>query len=169
MASHGRFCGGSEVTQLRYSGTFDVPRDIGSILPFLEDPDRLFSSVPGVEKIDAVDGKVRVKFRLDLRSLGVADAGGYMSTITSVMFFEHRFDGRTFSMTGKGRSAGSSISTEITVLLYPENDGTTRLDWSATVDPGLIMSVLGKTKVSAASDVLIKLIIDGFRLAVSAT
>jgi carbon monoxide dehydrogenase subunit G len=128
----------------------------------MTEPGRLFASIPGVESIDSVNGKLKVKFRLDLEKIGITDAGGYMSTITSVMLFEYELEGHEFLMKGKGRSAGSSVSTEIAAVLSEDNDST-RLDWKADVDTGLILKMLGERRVSAASGTLISMIIEGFR------
>ncbi|MBX8636219.1 MAG: hypothetical protein KIS30_05730 [Thermoplasmata archaeon] len=151
------------MSQLHYEGNFTVPKKMKQTLALMTDPQRLFNLIPGVERIDILNGKLKVKFRLDLEKMGVTDTGGYLSTVSSVMLFEYSLEGQNLSVRGKGKSAGSSISTDISVILS-EYQGGTKLDWKAEVDTGLILKMLGEHRVSTAAGTIISSIIDSFRL-----
>ena len=154
------------MTRLQYSGSFTVGKNIEQTRSFLMDLRKLFLAIPGVESVDSIEGKLKVKSKLDLDKIGITDTGGYLSTITSVMLFDYELKEHQFWLSGKGRSGGSSINTDFKAVLSEQN-GITRLDWEAEVDPGLILRMLGEHRVSAASGTLISMIIDGFRNAIS--
>ena len=86
------------MTRLQYSGSFTVGKNIEQTRSFLMDLRKLFLAIPGVESVDSIEGKLKVKSKLDLDKIGITDTGGYLSTITSVMLFDYELKEHQFSL-----------------------------------------------------------------------
>lgn len=103
--------------------------------------------LPGLESYDEEDGTYIARIRLDISEMG----NSYMSTLSGRIraSYDPSPAGKV-SITASGRVAGSSLKINLNVSVS-EREGGSVAQWTANVDFGILMRLMGeKNLISVA-------------------
>lgn len=144
---------------MEMNGTFATRALPERVHALVTSPEAVTRMLPGVEACSTEGDVTAVKFRLDLERMGVAGSNGYLSTATAAMKFHYEKVGNgSVVIKGSGRTLGSAL--RITVSLnYKWEASSTRVSWSASVETGILLKVVGEETVDAVSNEIVREII----------
>ncbi len=156
------------MTDLRYSGEVKSESSVESVMRFVTSPERLASAFPDVRSFELKDGSSRIRFSIDLSRFSNRKDISHIAALTATLNLSYEtVEERHVVIVGKGRSAGSAISVRVELKLE-EVPGGTSVRWNATVNPGIVLRLVGRDEISSISEKFINHLIEEFRKGVSA-
>lgn len=152
---------------LELSGSFTTTAPASRVIDFISSPESLSTVLPDVEKFSRTGEVSTVRFRLDLQKNGNSTGSGYLSTATATMRFHFedvRSDGVVIK--GEGRTLGNQLKLTVAIAIG-EADGETEIDWSASIDTGVLLRLFGSETVNTVSREIVREIIANVERALS--
>ncbi|MEM0139866.1 MAG: SRPBCC domain-containing protein [Ferroplasma sp.] len=129
-----------------FSGEFKVKREIGYVSEFLANIENILPCLLGIYDIEREKDQIKCKIKLDISAANISA----MKSVTGKMAFKYIDSAEKLNITGSGRIAGSKINFAVDIEYKKEGD-CTAINWFSSFDFGLIIKIMGKTKVEEIS------------------
>lgn len=139
------------MAELEFSGRFHSNASPETVIAFITSHDSLLTVLPDVESHKVENGISVVRFKIDLEKFGNDIGGSYLTTATATMKFEiERRSPNSVLIQGRGRALGSSLKAKVALDVAVASDGSD-VKWSAGVDAGLLLRLVGRSAVDEYS------------------
>ena len=142
---------------MKFTGEFEVKADAGSVFDFLTDAHRMASLVPDVENMEVTEsGDIRMTVRV-----GLSFIKGRFNLRMRIL---NRIPKSHAEIQGSGSGSGSSVDFH-GYCDISEEQGRSRVKWSADVTIGGLAATMGSRMVQNASEKYIAQLVESFRKA----
>jgi len=137
------------------SGEVELGASKQRVKSFVTNPDEFSSCLPNVGEFEKRNQEeFSAKFKVDLPADMRKGLLANLSNVGIKMNFKSSINGDSVSIRGEGRSMGMKITLDLKMDLS-ESSGKTVINWSAEVNAGLIMKLLGEESFKKISDQII--------------
>ncbi|MCL5782320.1 MAG: SRPBCC domain-containing protein [Candidatus Thermoplasmatota archaeon] len=128
-------------------GEFTVNRPVQEVNRYLRDMDRIMTCLPGLQQYTRSGEDYVCKIKLDVSKA----ENSYLSTLSGKLIAKYEDTTENMArISANGRVAGSSIQLIITVETSPEGESTS-VSWSSEMEFGLLIRIIGESKVRELS------------------
>jgi carbon monoxide dehydrogenase subunit G len=134
------------VNEMEYSGEISVKSSMGDVRDFLSNIENITPCLPGIYDFEIEGNEIKCKLKLDISAAGISA----MNTVTGKMTFTYLPGDESLNIQGTGRIAGSKVKFSIEIS-YASDKEHTVLQWKSSFDFGLIVKIMGKSRVDEIS------------------
>ncbi len=132
---------------MEFSGSIESRRNVAETSSILRDFSKVSRCLPGLESYDEEEGEYAARIRLDISEMG----NSYLSTLSGrIKAIYENSPEDVISISASGRVAGSSLRIRLTVNLSQKVGGSVAA-WTASVDFGILMRIMGEKSLMAVA------------------
>ncbi len=132
---------------MEFSGQIESRRNVAETSSLLRDFSKVARCLPGLESYDEENGEYLARIRLDISGMG----NSYLSTLSGRIKATYEDSPEdVISILASGRVAGSSLKITLTIRLSGKDDGSVAA-WTANVDFGILMRLMGEKSLMAVA------------------
>ncbi len=145
------------------NGKIELAAPKSKVFAFVTDPDQFSTCLPNLQEFEKKSpqeftAKFKVELPADMRK-------GLLANLANVgikMNFKSETEGNSVKIHGEGRSMGMKIGIELKMDIV-EDKGKTLINWSADVNAGMILRLMGEENFKKVADDIINQLVSSVK------